>query len=374
MLQSLQQLDIESEYVNYTASDIIASLTLNDVKTFLEKLGVSEIEINEEKEYLICPTICHHPLSEAHTMKLYWYHNYKIFHCYTECNDTMSIFKLYQKFIKINENKDISFYEAEDFIKKCIKNLIITPKEYHSPALFDLSRYKYGGKVPQLNEYSKEVLTSFTKYYHPTWLRAGITKKVMDKFGICFSIGQNKIVIPHYDIDGRLIGIRARALEEEDIKTGKYKPILIGSTLYNHSLQFNLYGIHEHKKGINRRHSAIIAEGEKSVLLDDVYYEDLSNTVACCGFSINKYQIALLTEKLGVSEITIAFDKEYNTWKDEKAKAYREKIEKMCQPYKNKAIFSYIFDRDNLLHEKDSPFDRGKEIFDELYKNRIKLK
>ena len=86
----------------------------------------------------------------------------------------------------------------------------------------------------------------------------------MDKFKIIFSIGQNKIIIPHFDINGRLIGIRGRALEKKEIEEcGKYRPVQIGKTLYTHPLQFNLYGIFEHKNGIQRRKSAIIAEAEK---------------------------------------------------------------------------------------------------------------
>ena len=37
-------------------------------------------------------------------MKLYWYQNYKVFHCYTECNESMSIFELYMKYIFLNTN------------------------------------------------------------------------------------------------------------------------------------------------------------------------------------------------------------------------------------------------------------------------------
>ena len=151
-------------------------------------------------------------------------------------------------------------------------------------------------------------------------------------------------------------------------------PMHIGDTWYSHQLNFNLYGIHEHQNGIRARRSAIIAEAEKSVLLDDGYYGDLSNTVACCGSKFNKYQINLLTNTLGANEIIIAFDKEYTDWRSDKARAYRMKIEKACREYKGQAQFSYIWDMDNLLREKDSPFDRGKEVFEELYRNRIKVR
>ena len=374
MLTTLQNEDKELDYINISKFDIVNSLTLSDVQDFLYSLGVTQIVVNEEKEYLICPTICHNPLNEAASMKLYWYHNHKIFSCYTECNEAMSIFKLYQKFIEINEDRKVSDAEAEKYVMKCIKHdITITPQSY-SAYKSDFEKYNFTSNIPELPEYSQKVLRYFTHYYHPLWLKDGITKEAMDKFHICFSIGQNKIVIPHFDKNGRLIGIRARTLNQQEAEDyGKYRPIQIGNTLYSHQLQFNLYGLYEHKQGIERRKSAIIAEGEKSVLLDDGYYGDLSNTVACCGSHFNKYQIKLLTD-LGANEIVIALDKEYDDWRSEKAIAYRKKIEEACNRYKEQAVFSYIWDYKNLLREKDSPFDRGKEVFEELYKHRIKIR
>jgi len=112
---------------------------------------------------------------------------------------------------------------------------------------------------------------------------------------------------------------------------------------------------------------------EKSVLLDEGYYHELSNCVACCGSNINKYHIQLLVNNLDVNEIIIALDKEYQEWNSPKGNAYRKKLEHICKQYKNLASFSYIWDFDNVLKEKDSPFDRGKEIFEYLYKTRIRV-
>ena len=105
MTSSLQNLDPELELFDISIQDIINSITLDDVRVFLESLGVDQIAVYEDKGYLVCPTICHNPLDEAESMKLYWYQNNKIFRCYTECNEAMSIFTLYQKFMKINHHQ-----------------------------------------------------------------------------------------------------------------------------------------------------------------------------------------------------------------------------------------------------------------------------
>ena len=373
MITNFNEIDRDAYLTTLNIKDIIASITLTDVKNFLESLGVEQIEVNEEKQYLVCPTICHNPIHEAESMKLYWYQNNKIFRCYTECDEAMSIFELYRKYMALNQYP-ITLEEAENYIKQFLKHIIITTKRV-SRFENDIEKYKYSNNIPILDAYSPVVLDHFTKYYHPLWLRDGITKEAMDKFKIKFSLGQNKIIIPHFDIRGRLIGIRGRALEKKEIEEcGKYRPIQIGKVLYTHPLQFNLYGIYEHQKAISKRRSAIIAEAEKSVLLDDGYYGEWSNCVACCGSTFNKYHISLLTDVLGANEIVIALDKEYSDWRTEKAQKYRNKIERMCKKYSNQASFSYIWDFDNLLEEKDSPFDKGKEVFEELYKNRIRVR
>ena len=375
MLTTLQEQDIELDYIEVTKKDIIESITLEDIKTFLESLGVTQIAMYPEKGYLICPTICHNPLHAAESMKLYWYQNNKIFRCYTECDEAMSIFTLYKKFININEDRVISDDEAETYVKHCLKQIIHVNERKVNKEELNSEKYKFTKNIPVLDEYPQEILSYFTKYYHPLWLKDGITKEAMDKFQISFCIGQNKIVIPHFDINGRLIGIRARSLEPQDIEDyGKYMPIKIGPIMYTHQLQFNLYGIYEHQIGIQYRKSAIIAEGEKSVLLDDGYYNDLSNCVACCGSTFNKYHISLLTDILGANEIIVALDKEYVDCHDEKAKKYKEKLVSLCKKYTNQATFSYIWDFDNVLKEKDSPFDRGKDVFEHLYKTRVKVK
>ena len=358
--------------MDVSIADIIESITLDDVRVFLESLGVDQIAIYKEKGYLVCPTICHNPLDEAESMKLYWYQNNKIFRCYTECNEAMSIFSLYQKFMQLNYHK-VSFGEAVDYVKKCIKHITIKVKSNFTVDDFD--KYKFDSSIPILTEYSKDMLSYFLPKHHPLWLRDGIKPEVMDKFHIGFFNAQNKITIPHFDINGRLVGIRGRTLDAEEAELyGKYRPIQIGNTLYSHPLHFNLYGIYEHQNAIRQRRSAIIVEGEKSVLLDDGYYGKWSNAVACCGSNINKFQINILTNILEVNEITIAFDKEYEDWRSEQANNYRMKIENMCKKYKGQAVFYYIWDMDNLLQEKDSPYDKGKEIFEQLYKHRIRIR
>ena len=65
----------------YSADILTQIFTLKDVEKFLYSLGVSEIDVQDD--YLICPTICHNPIDQAESMKLYYYENSHMFVCYT---------------------------------------------------------------------------------------------------------------------------------------------------------------------------------------------------------------------------------------------------------------------------------------------------
>lgn len=366
-------IDKELEFFTLTISDIIKSLSLEDVEDFLRSLGVEQIE--RTSKYIICPTICHNPIEEATSMKLYWYDENKMFHCYTECGENMTIFELYQKYMSINFYP-VSKQEAIDYVKQFITKFEISSNgERTRKNLIDRKKYESRNQYAKNTNYSETIMERFIPYCHPTWLREGISEQSIKKFGIRFHIKENQIIIPYYDINKNLIGIRCRELEEDKIEDyGKYHPLYFNNIQFSHSLGQNLYGIYENQKTIKRMRRAIIVEAEKSVLLDNTYNDDYSITLACCGHNISKYQINLLTRVLGVSEITIAFDKEYEDVKDEKAEKDKKLLQDICSRYKNHAVFSYIWDKENLLEEKDSPFDKGKDIWEYLYKNRIKVK
>ena len=162
-----------------SARDVIDSLSIEDVARFLERLGV---QVDRFDTYLICPTICHNPLEEAETRKLYWYHNHKVFHCYTECNESMSIFELYCRYMSLNEY-DITLEESELYVKQFLTNIQIREKKKTS--YLDLNREKYliDNTIQELDEYPSATLSYFTEYYHPLWLKEGISKEAMKKFG-----------------------------------------------------------------------------------------------------------------------------------------------------------------------------------------------
>ena len=196
----------------------------------------------------------------------------------------------------------------------------------------------------------------------------------MEKYQIKYSISQNKIIIPHFNAKGELVGIRGRALDPiEAEEFGKYMPVKLEGQWYAHPLSLNLYGLNLAIPAINKTGRVILVEGEKSTLLCDSFY-GYSNAVAVCGSNLHKTQLNLLLKHTKAREIIIAFDKEYTTPASEEGERYFEKLRKICSRYSAYYNFSFIYDREGLLDLKDSPFDRGKEVFEELLKKRVIIK
>ena len=50
-----------------------------------------------------------------------------------------------------------------------------------------------------------------------------------------------------------------------------------------------------------------------------------------------------------------------------------KKLKDIYKKYGTKVKITFLFDKWNLLEYKDSPIDKGKDIFQELFKRRISL-
>ena len=344
-------------------------LTKDQIIDLVLKLGADKYE--ERDNYIIFPTICHNPRDSEASMKLYYYKESYMFHCYTECGENFDIFDLIKRVKEINHEK-YDFYETVYVIADLVEYNIfsVTTQENY---ISNIDSYRKTEEI-NLNEYDSGVMNVFRKYYTVEWLDEGISKEAMDKFNIMYYDYRNKIIIHHYDIDGRLIGIRGRALDPQEAELyGKYTPLKVENTLYRHPLSFNLYGLYENKENIKTYKTAIIFEGEKSVLkYEDMY--DYNIAVASCGSNLNYRQIELLVKDCEVNDIIIAYDKEFKSFASKEGVDYYNKLRKICSKYSNYCNFYFLFDYDNLLELKDSPIDKGKKVFETLMKNKIQVR
>lgn len=344
---------------------IINSLESDRIIELMQKLGADRYV--EKDDCIIFPTICHNISASDASMKLYYYKDNKFFYCYTQCS-AMSIFKFLEEYYKTREID----YDWYNDIYLVAKNCALTKSiEGFARVQYQSLKDRYRKKEqPILKEYQAGVLEIFQKTYPVEWLNDGISKEAMDKFNILYYPIQNKIIIPHYSIEDKLIGIRGRALNLDEIeKVGKYLPLQIEQTWYKHPLSLNLYGLNVNKDNIKKYKRVFVFESEKSVLQFESFKQPHC-AVAVCGSAFNKYQLNLLLKYCSPKEVILCFDNE----EKQNEEKYFNKLYKICQKYNNYVNMSFIYDRQNLTEKKDSPSDKGEEIFNKLIERRVKVK
>jgi hypothetical protein len=346
--------------------ELISNLDVDAVVSMMEKLGADRHI--DKGTHIIFPTICHNEDASEASMKLYFYKDTKLFVCYTSCGN-MSIFKFLKHYY---ETRGIEYEWYNDIymvVRDCANfkgfNGFVVEK-YKSMK----DRYGAKRKEIQLPEYSPNVLECFVREHPVEWLEDGISAEAMDKFDISYSIAHNKIIIPHYDANGRLIGIRGRALNEWEVENvGKYTPLKIEQNWYKHPLSMNLYGLNVTKENIKQHGVCFLVESEKAVMqMESFSFPNCS--AAVCGSNFNKYQLNILMKTCCPAEIVLCFDKEELPGEDR----YFYKLYDICKKYGQYCNFSFIYDREGLLNLKDSPTDRGEEVFTKLLEKRVRVK
>lgn len=332
---------------------------VNIIQTFYKP-----IPFEEKGDILIFPTICHNKSIEEASMKLYYYDNTKLFHCYTECQSSFDIYELVKKLL-VNHGRSADFNNVLSIIQNNSKvNIYFTDADECYTSV--LEKYKHNKTEISLPEYDFKVLNCFSSYKPIEWLKDGLQPKSMDKYLIKYAVAKEQIIIPHLDINGLLVGIRVRNLRPEDIVVGKYMPARIEGKIYSHPLSCNLYGLYYNRAAIEKAKTAWLFEGEKSVILCDGWYGNDSLAVATCGNKINKVQLQLL-QSLGVRNIVICYDR----MNEDENSRYFYQLFDICRAYQNYFNFSFIYDSEHLLRYKDAPVDFGREIFEHLMRKRV---
>lgn len=347
-------------------NELVNSLTNEQIIEIMTQLGADRFE--ETGNAIIFPTICHNHDSSDASMKLYYYPRTKTFHCYTDCGCTFNIISMLKKRYELL-NVQYDFFK--DIVVRIGGKAGPKPKEtfyqpYHS--IYEKENHEVDVNLPILN---KGLLNAYKFYPTPEWLEDGISEEIMKVYNILYSVQDNKIIIPHYDMFGNLIGIRGRALNDEDLVIGKYMPVKLEGVTYAHPLGYNLYGLNFVRENIKKYKMAIVAESEKSCMqYGTMFGQDRNIVVAACGSSFHKYQLDLLLQ-CGAERVLIAFDKEGKTWEEQEA--YYNKLKSMCEKYKNYVTMGFTYDNCNLLKLKQSPFDCGPKVTTNLIQRSVWL-
>ena len=186
-----------------------------------------------------------------------------------------------------------------------------------------------------------------------TWEAEGISKASLDRFQVAYDSFTNRLVYPIRNASGEIVNIGARTLDPnwKEKKLRKY------SYLFSWDGGMNtIFGLAENKDEILRKKEIILFEGAKSVMIADSW--GIRNTGALLTSHLSQLQLRILA-KLGV-RVVFALDKEIVIRDDPNIARLKRYV-----------TTEYIWDRDNLLDEKDSPVDKGVDTFIKLSEGRL---
>jgi DNA primase len=209
-----------------------------------------------------------------------------------------------------------------------------------------------------LKRYNDSILNRFINLPVIWFIKEGISPATQIKFRIGFCPEHNRITIPvkyWNSDDDEYMGVIGRTVlpDWEMLDIPKYFPLIAFPK------SKNLYGYHENYKAIQETGEVIIFEAEKSVLKADTM--KINNCVALGGHEISNEQLKIL---IGLNvDIIIAFDKDI----------CEEFLITTGNRFKYCRNVYYIWDKYNLLDEKDSPIDKGYKRFNYLLKHKIQL-
>ena len=367
--------------INFDKQKIREQLSIDDIYQLLTDFG-------GDPEYtdfgLLSSTICHNFPGEG-SRKLYWYSNTGLFRCYTGCDEpTFDIFELTMKVFVIQQSRSLDLNAAVRYVAAKFgiageyeEDDLDLPEDWR---IFDsynrVQEAENKDYSVELKEYDTTILKNLNYNVILTpWLREGITQEVLDYTQIGFFPGADQITIPHFDANGRFVGLRGRALAQDDVERwGKYRPLrVMKNEMYNHPLGMNLYGLNWAKDNINLMGKAIVFESEKSVLLYMSYFGIENNiAVACCGSNISAYHIHMLLEA-GAKEIVVAFDRQFQELGDKEFVHLTNNLTKLHNKYSSQVQMSFMFDKNMITSYKASPIDEGREKFLQLFKDRVML-
>lgn len=265
----------------------------------------------------------------------------------------------------VQYNKSMSFVEALKFLHKILdlpfefkKQKSKKKKDEEENPLWVFEKHKGNRRIVNVDDIralEDKVLNDYAPLLHIDWYKEGIMPWTREKFNIAYSYRRKRIVIPIYHwATKELVGFNMRTVvpNYEEFGIPKY---WITPTYQKTN---NLYGLAQNYDAIVSKKIATVFEGEKSTLKRFSLMDD--TCVSLQGKTMSDEQARIL---IGLdSEIVLALDKDVDI----------NEVRHMAEKFYRIRPVSYIYDKWNLLDEKDSPTDKGDKIYQFLFKHRIK--
>ena len=249
-------------------------------------------------------------------------------------------------------NSGQTFSQVHRYLSSLFKDKEIIEEIKPKKLLFNGFFKQFIGSEQKEQVYNEIILNEYKQIPSIRFIEDNISAKTQRRFNIMYDYKSQYIMIPWFNCEGKLVGVRGRNNDDESVAP-RYM------TFHSFKKGDYLYGYNVNREEILKRRSIILVESEKATM--QLYDMNIRNVVSVGSHTLTPQQIRHL--KFDVDEIIIAFDKDVT----------REELIKECQKIKEilpKVKIYIIWDYDNLLDEKDSPTDKGIEVFKQLYKTK----
>ena len=262
--------------------------------------------------------------------------------------------------------KDISFVDANKYLHKLFGLVYNYKKGKQSQEEKKIDPLEIFKKVKRkrnkinINDieiFDSTIIEEYEPVLYIDWFKEGIVEFTRKKFNIGYSYKHKRIIIPIRYWSGEeddYIGIIGRTtVKNYDLfDIPKYYP------LKQYPKGINLYGLQENYKTIQEAGYVCVYESEKGVLKR---HSRLDGTgVAVGSHNLSDEQVKIL---IGINcDIVIAYDKDIPL----------KHIRSECSRFYGIRNIFYIYDKHDLLKEKESPTDANNKIFNYLLKYKIK--
>ena len=351
-------------------------LAIDDICNVVESLGGTKK--GENRKYIIYSSICHNLDADngEHKSKLYINKDNLSWTCFV-CNCTQDIFELVKR-KKALQGVKYNFPQCIKYVCDVVGIDCKSIEQGSDTNIYNWSSLKRYLKKEsldiELKEYDKSILNYFDNKYYQSWLDEGFEPYYLDKWGIKWYDYKQQIIIPVFDCNGILRGIRSRNIVPNDIQEiGKYIPTkLLDGTQFNFPSQQLLYGECYNFENIKKYKSVILTESEKSVIKSDQWYNK-SITLGMIGHNLSDYNLKRLIE-IGVNEVTIALDFDFTNKDSEEYEKYVKNVNKIyykCSPYFK--VYVLTFPKNKNKYYKWSPFDFTKEQYEWFWQHRERI-
>ena len=347
------------------------SLSLAHHKQIMQALGIPAY--SENKEQIIYFSGDKNKDALKGSPKLYFYKDSQIYFGYTSSR-SYDIISLVQTRLALLK-QPCSFLDACQFILDTTNikpdSISRVKKEGHVYDWSNLERFvrvrKYGN---QLSEYNRNIIDTLPPLYPQAWIDEGISEETMDKYQIRYYERCNQTVIPCFDDEARLVGVRVRNWDKDRVEQAKYMPLV---TLDGQCYKFNtnqvFYGINYNKPEIERTGKVIIVESEKAVMKLDTYMGRHNIALGMYGSNLGIQRRNQLL-KMGVNTVSYVVDNDFIGQDDEFFEQWREKIRHFIKLWDGFCRVEIVWDNLGLLGPKENATDRTKEVWEQLWENR----